>query len=244
MQCLLTGRPCLKRRPSPVTEPLGVFVFKVYPANPELERVTEFTVKNKTSYLRSHFKKVESIFLEESELLCQKIELENKRTESNEDDSQYDYSASDSLKDMEFIYLRMHRYSAILATYSYLESSMNKLCAEFETRNCIPISVNDLGGDGIYRCRKYMTKLAGVDFTKINAQWSHLTTLNKLRNCIIHADGNAELLRSSASFIKEIENIGDLSFVEQKLVMASSDFVYRSIDNTEAVLIYIAGCGG
>lgn len=218
-------------------------MFKLRPTNPELEKVTKFTVKKKASYLRSHFKSLENTFQEKSASLWQEIELEDKRTENHDDDSQYDYSASESLKEIEHIYLRMHRYSAILATYSYLESSMNKLCEEFKKKMKIKISVDDLNGDGIHRCKKYLTLLANVDFEKINPQWSHLATLNKLRNCIMHADGNAELVRDSEKFITQIKSNRDMYFVEQNMVMVSNDFVCQSIDNIEIVLIHIIGYG-
>lgn len=217
-----------------------MFKFNVYPTNPELDRVTTRTVKNKISYLRCHFEKIENIFKIESEELLQEVNLENKRTKSHEDDSQYDYRPSDSLRDIEFIYLRMHRYSAILASYSYLESSMLKICTDLEKRRNIAISVSDLQGDGIFRCKKYLNKMAGIDFEEINHQWSDLATLNKLRNCIVHADGDAERVRGSDNFIAQIESSADLFFVEERLLMISSNFVYSSLNNIESVLVYLA----
>jgi hypothetical protein len=215
-------------------------MFEVYPTNPELEKITKLTIAKKTSYLRAHFGKLESIFQEVSASLWQEMELEDKRTETHEDDSQYDYRASESLREIEVIYLRMHRYAAILAIYSYLESSLNKLCNEFKIEKNIPLSVDELNGNGIVRCRKYLDQLAGINFTEINPQWSELAVLNKIRNCIIHVDGNAEMIRSSESFIKMIEGSKKLGFAEGKLIMASRDFIFESINNVESVLIYIA----
>ena len=137
-------------------------------------------------------------------------------------------------------HLRMHRYAAILAIYSYLESSLNKLCNEFKIEKNITLSVSELNGDGIARCRKYLNQLVGIDFTKINHQWSKLADLNRIRNCIIHVDGNAEMIRSSESFIKMIESSKNLGFAEGKLIMVSREFIYQSIDNVESLLIYIA----
>lgn len=215
-------------------------LFEVDPTNPELRKVTKFTIKKKTSYLRDHFGKLENIFQEVSASLWQEKELEDKRTENHEDDSQYDYRPSDALKEIELIYLRMHRYAAILAIYSYLESSLNKLCNELKIKKNIQLSVSELNGDGIFRCRKYLHHLVGIDFIKINDQWSKLSELNKIRNCIIHADGNAENVRGSGDFIKMIQKSKNLGFAEGRLIMTSRNFVYQSIDNAEIVLTYIA----
>jgi hypothetical protein len=214
-------------------------VFKTHPINPELEKVTKYTITSKVSLLRTHFKKIENIFQEESELLWKECEFENARTKDHEDDSGYDYRSSDSLREIEFIYLRMHRYSAILTAYSYLESSMNKLCDDFEEKMSISLSASDLNGNGIARCKMYLERLATINFSKINKEWSHLTTLNKLRNCIIHADGDASKIQRSGKFITLIQNSSDLSFIEKNLVMVSSDFVYKSIDEIENTLLYL-----
>lgn len=214
-------------------------MFEVYPTNPELEKVTKLTIQKKAFYLRAYFGKLDNIFQEELISLWQEKELEDKRAESHEDDSQYDYRASDSLSEIELIYLRMHRYAAILAIYSYLESSLNKLCNEFKIERNIPLSVSELNGDGIARCRKYLDQLVSIDFTKINHQWSKLAELNKIRNCIIHVDGNAEMIRSSESFVQMIESRKNLGFAEGKLIIASREFICQTIDNVESVLIYI-----
>jgi len=178
-------------------------MFKPHPINPELESVVKYTITSKVTLLRTHFKKIENIFQEELESCGKGVCIENVRAKNHEDDNGYDYRTSDSLRDIEFIYLRMHRYSAILAAYSYLENSMNKLCADCEGKMSIPLSVNNLSGEGIVRCRTYLEHLASIDFSEINKEWSHLTTLNKLRNCIMHADGDASKIRGKKGFISK-----------------------------------------
>src|SRR3989338_9735691 len=193
-------------------------MFEVYLTNPELGRVSTYSVASKISFLRSHFRKIEELFDLESKGLMEECWLESERTKDHEDDSQVDYRASDALREIEFIYLRMHRYSAVLAAYSYLETSLNKICSDLQEANNILLSVTELHGDGINRCKIYLEKLAGIDFSSINGKWSGLTTLNKIRNCIMHADGDAEKVRGSDKFIKLVENSTDLSFIEKKLV--------------------------
>lgn len=204
-------------------------MFEIYPTNPEIAKVDLFSIKNKIELLQEYSEKIETVYQKEHESLWSLCKEENERTKDHEDDTQHDYSYSDSLRDIEYIYLRMHRYSSILAMYSYLESSMNSICSQQEKILKLPISVTDLKGDGIPRCKTYLEKLVLVDFQPINALWSRITTLNKLRNCIIHGAGDAEKMNGTQGLCALIENTDGLSFVEQKLVMMSKDFVLSAM---------------
>lgn len=215
------------------------FVFTPSPINPELESVTPYTANRKTSFLRSYFDKIESSFQEESILLWEECKLENERTKEHDDDSEYDFRASDSLQEIEFIYLRMHRYSAILASYAYLESSMMKLCNELDLKVSPEPPLKETKGEGIEKCKTYFSRTTGVNFTEINTEWSQVATLNKIRNCIIHADGDSSRMKKRQQLIDIIHVDNDLSLIENNLVMVSSNFIHRSIDNIKTVLVYM-----
>jgi hypothetical protein len=216
-------------------------MFNVYPQNPELENLSNYTIGLKTDYLLFYFEKFEKIFQEEVLLLNRQILAEDDRIRNYEDDSQYDFRPSDSLKEINFTYLRMHRYAVILAVYSFLENSMTKLCEKSQKEASISISVSDLKGNGIFQCHDYLTKLIGINFADVNTEWSQLVTLNKLRNCIVHTDGDLARFKSPQKLTKIIESSTDLSFIEQKLVMPSEQFTRASIINTKTVLMHISG---
>ena len=79
----------------------------------------------------------------------------------------------------------MYRKSTLVSVYSFLESSMNGLCKHLSARHDYPVKLEDLRGKGIVRAKDYLEKLAKVDFDALNGEWSHLMTLNKIRNCIV-----------------------------------------------------------
>lgn len=214
-------------------------MFKPRPTNPELGRVVKSSVTSKVTLLKSHFQKIECVFKSESESLFAQWKIEWDRTKDHQDDSQVDYSSSDELRVLDFVYLRMHRYSAILAAYSYLESSLNKLCFDIQNEKNIPLSVNTLRADGINRYKEYLDKYACIDFVKINGIWANLTELNKLRNCIIHADGDTDKIKGNSKLINIIENNSDIFFIEEKLVMVTSEFIDKSFNDIESILIYL-----
>ncbi|PLK49422.1 hypothetical protein [Uliginosibacterium sp. TH139] len=214
-------------------------MFDIYPVNPELERVRAYSVQKKISFLRTHFEKIENIFNQELDALSRECVLEMERTQGDDDDGSYDYRASEAMREIEYVFLRMHRYSAILAIYSYLETSMMVLCKDAKESLEISICVNDLRGEGIFACKKYLELLAGVDFNKINGTWSNLVVLNKVRNCIVHADGDANKARRD-DLLNIIGSNRGLSFVEKSLIMVSSDFIFDAIDDVENILVYLA----
>lgn len=215
---------------------MNKFIFVVDPTNPELKPIHPIAVNQKTHYLRAFFEKIEKGFRDESILLWEECRLENERTKDHEDDSEYDYRASDSLREIEFVYLRMHRYSATLANYAYLESSMMKLCKELEVLTAPSIVFTPGNNGGVEKCRDYFKKVTGEDFSKINSSWCQIITLNKIRNCIIHANGDSSRMRNKEEIIKIIEKSQDLSFIEDNLLMISSEFIQRSIDNIKIIL--------
>lgn len=215
------------------------FNFYVDPINPELKSIHPTSVSQKTHYLRSFFDKIEKSFQDECTLLWEECQLEDERTKDHEDDSDYDYRANDSLREIEFVYLRMHRYSATLASYAYLESSMMKLCRELEALTLPAIAFTPDNKGGIDKCKKYFTKVTGENFSKVNSQWSQIITLSKIRNCIIHADGDSSRMRNKEEFIKTIEKNPGLSFIEENLLMISSEFIQCAIDNIKTILIHM-----
>ena len=216
-------------------------MFNVHPDNPELGAVTPYTVNEKCRYLRKHFDRIEKVFEVESEELWAASLAENERTKDHEDDSEHDYRHSDSLREIEFISLRMHRYSSILSSYAYLENSMNKLCEEYHIAKQLPLDPSQVKGEGIERSKLYLSKLAELDFDKINKEWSQLQILNALRNCIIHADGDVNLTRKKLDNI--INNTPGLSFVDNSLIMMEASYIHSAVDAIQTLLLHLSEAG-
>ena len=216
-----------------------MFEFDVYPTNPELAAVDKYSIKTKIDYLKKYFEIIESVFEDESKSLSKLIRNEDEKTKSDIDDRNYDYRYCDSLMEIEFVYLRMHRYASILALYSFLESSMSKICHQKKLELNLPISAEEIKGDGIVKYKKYLSEYCKSDFSTINKIWSDLVTLNKVRNCIMHCSGDASKIKRTDDFIKLVNKTKELSFIEKNLIMISSKFVLDSIKNITDFLDYL-----
>jgi len=82
---------------------------------------------------------------------------------------------------------------------------MNLLCKRVEKQNSLPIAVTDLKGEGVVRSKQYLEKMASIDFSSagMNALWSAISDLNKLRNQIVHEEGYVKRTNPAS----RIENI-------------------------------------
>jgi hypothetical protein len=75
---------------------------------------------------------------------------------------------------VERIFLRTFRYSALVAIYSLLETSMNSLCSLLQKRNDLKIELRDLRGDGIERAKTYLTKICALQFAEGSHEWAEI----------------------------------------------------------------------
>ncbi len=211
------------------------FSLKAPKTNPELNGVSLHSITDKTEYLRVHFGKIEAIYDDESKELLQKDRAEQENTKFDGDDSRYNYSHSESLKEIQHVYLRMHRYSAILAAYSYLEASMVRTCQKVPERPGKP----EYPKAGIVSCYKYLKESAGANFSSINSLWQELRTLESLRNCIIHSNGDVRNTNRPTWFTKIVHTTSGLNFIEENMVMISKEYILSAISNIEGFLKHI-----
>ena len=120
---------------------------------------------------------------------------------------------------------------------------MSKLCNKYYDSMNLPLKPFEVSGDGIVKFKLYLEKLAKIDFKTINKQWSHLTTLNLIRNCIVHADGDASLIKKSTKLIGIIDSSKDLSFIEEQLIMMDDSYIYSTVDTIQSFLLHLFEAG-
>jgi hypothetical protein len=220
-----------------------VMTFKIHhePENPELCKVNVSTINMKFEFIAIYFNKLEEIYQKESnDLRCVAIEQDDNFFSQYDDGQQS--GVWDELRDIEIIYLRMHRYSAILAIYAYLESSMVKLCSQLE-RDFLPVKSSAkalMSSANVNNCRAYMVNHIRIDFTNVEAHWSKVESLYHIRNCIVHGAGDSNLVtRKKEGFTTTMEEEDGLYFIENDLIMVSADYILEAIENIRLLLIYL-----
>ena len=130
---------------------------------------------------------------------------------------------------IEEIYIGMYRKSTLVSLYSFLENALNTLCRKLYSINNYPVELEVIRGEGIVRAREYLEKLSKIDFSQLNNEWCNLLSLNKLRNCIVHCEGNIKLSNSLKKLKNIINNRHDLSLRNEKYIKIDRDYIDFSI---------------
>ena len=188
------------------------------------------TFRNKLEAIRLLYESVESFQVKEKVRLRAELDL---LCESSRD---YELSGVE----LHFIdhYLRMQRMSILLLSYSVLESNLVAICDNFSKELDLPVSVVDLNGSGIERCKKYLESFDLFCFTsnrELKSCWDKLLFLNKLRNCFAHAEGDiSKFSKIKASSIEGKQKEG--LRLRGSHIIIESDYVKDTIETIKKFL--------
>lgn len=104
-------------------------------------------------------------------------------------------------------FLAMVRYSTLVLAYSFLEYYLERLCNYVSRRYGLKAFKKKRGKDTfIEQARKYLEEEAGIDVSQLDKLWEPLQSLNIIRNCIVHDDGNIQKTKDVPKR-ERIENI-------------------------------------
>lgn len=109
--------------------------------------------------------------------------------------------------------LQLYYSSIIISLFSFLEQSMLKLCSISEVNQEIKIS--DISGKGIYKYKKFLEKVARIDFKPINNEWNEICKYNDLRNLFVHASNSLLYKSEDNRRINSIRKIKGIKISEK-----------------------------
>lgn len=93
---------------------------------------------------------------------------------------------------IESIFLKSFRYSMVVTIYSLLEITMNDLCHYLCHSKKLSLNLDEIKGGDIERAKLYLSKVCPIDFPGRSAEWNDIQKVNKIRNGIVHAEGDIE----------------------------------------------------
>ena len=126
---------------------------------------------------------------------------------------------------MDYIKLPSYFYhSSLVSIYSFLEKSLNSICDTIQRETDFVIGIGDLNGTNIInRSRKFLSKVAKVDFSIVDKEWLRITDFQKLRNLIVHQNSQLQQFNQNISSSNDIKIISRFSGIE---VDESNKFFY------------------
>ncbi|KAB1159469.1 hypothetical protein F7018_03920 [Tenacibaculum aiptasiae] len=115
--------------------------------------------------------------------------------------------------------------SMMISIFSFLETRLLLLCKLIEPRNSILL--NDISGKGIYKYKKFLSKVHSIDFSSQQNEWELITSYALLRNKLVHSQSvDFDIKKNSKEYIK-------LKKIEHLTVKEYSDKAFFYIDSQE-----------
>ena len=102
----------------------------------------------------------------------------------------------------EYFFPNLQRRSALITLFSFFEHELDGLCDLFIRKENVSVSLNDMRGTGIDRSVLFLTKVVGLPIDKDTALWQEIKNVQKIRNLIVH--NNGELKDRSGNAVGDV----------------------------------------
>jgi hypothetical protein len=138
---------------------------------------------------------------------------------------------------------RLIRLPLMVSIYTIYENSITQLLSYAQTKENAGLTLKDINGKSLSSTfNKYMKHVLGFDFQISSKAMQQINTINKIRNCIAHANGNlSSLSKEKISELRVLEDsrIGveitsmqiDISYSLIKSSMTTVENIVRELMN-------------
>lgn len=194
-------------------------------------------IKIRLNDIKDYILEIESKFESDMDQIGKQLDKELKKKPLDPESKDYliEFYSEDYQKISE-TFLSTFRYSVLVSIYSIIETEMNSLCRHLKHINKLSLELTDLKGDGIGRAKLYLEKVCNVDFPDDINSWANIQKLNKVRNCIVHAEGNVERVHNPAQLKNIIKNTKGLKLVNKRRIFADKKYLENTILHVEDFL--------
>ncbi len=108
----------------------------------------------------------------------------------------------DYLEKLEDYFPDLLRKSLFVAIYTAIETELIRWCDRAQKRKKLLLAPRELAGSAPERAKTYITKELGM---KLPPEWAELKDYEKLRHCLVHAQGHLKFIKreDDAKHLKE-----------------------------------------
>jgi hypothetical protein len=143
------------------------------------------------------------------------------------------------------------RASFLIHIISFIEYELREICDYHHGKNNTDFRLTDLkGSSDMEKAKKYLSKAAKIDFSKLNPEWDAINTIRKIRNKIVHHNGTIkvtdadwnelEMFCKHTQLINLIEEAGSNNSQEKSnfnIIIPNRELNYKLIADTESFFI-------
>ncbi|NQZ22471.1 MAG: hypothetical protein HRT53_10475 [Colwellia sp.] len=196
--------------------------------------LTPQTIRNRIGVVRSHFLSAENLHHEDR--------LELTRQIAQAPNGSIKEQLELELHFYDHFFDRINRISSLLILYSLLENLMAQICKNKGEKHNVLV---DIEAYGILRFKAYLINEFGLNFSspEIEKHWAKISTLNKLRNSLVHSEGDLEQYgkysRAQCKKLKNTINSTTGLSLYFNTVMISKCYVMNNINAIEEFLLAI-----
>jgi hypothetical protein len=187
----------------------------------ELERLEEYNTA------------IENKFIQDKTVLSKSYD---KKFVNKKLPSEIEYMLGEQLTSEYYIidnlFLKTFRYSMIVTIYSLIEMELNYLCRYLCHTKQLVLTLDEVRGDGIERAKVYLSKVCDVNFPDTN-EWNEITKLNKIRNCIVHAQGDTDGANSPAKIKNIVKNTSSISLESDRFIRIETIYINTILTKTK-----------
>lgn len=128
----------------------------------------------------------------------------------------------DELHFIEEVLIAQYRKSTLVSLYSLLENSLANLCKKIHILRKYP---DPPKGNGIDSSKRYLKEYTKIDFSDLDSEWKHLNDLKKIRDCIVHCEGNINLSRDYEQLQSIIKRRPDILLKNEREINIRHDYI-------------------
>jgi hypothetical protein len=130
---------------------------------------------------------------------------------------------------------RLIRLPLVVSIYTLFENSITQLLSYAQSKEAKGLSLKDINGRSpASTFNKYMEHVLGFDFKISNRSMDELSKINKIRNCIAHANGNLSAMsEDNAKAIRALKVTGLMIESSSPQLDVSYEFLKNSLTYVE-----------
>lgn len=182
--------------------------------------------------------------LEEAQRL-ERNALDARRPTSCEEEDLHEFSSMQNyLEDVYDHELRpTMRYSFVVFMHIVFETRIRSFCSMVQRERNLPLAISDLRGSAIDQAHTYLTRVAGLPLEN-SGEWQYLRTLQKIRDCIVHAHGFVVESRDNKFLEKLADGNVDITINDYGRLSLTKAFCEKAMAQLEVMFHHLFKCAG
>lgn len=117
--------------------------------------------------------------------------------------------------------------TSLVVLYKTFENNLIKICEILAKELNTPIEYSDLNGHMMEKCKKFLTKIIGLNNEIFNSEnWKRIDCIREIRNNIVHNESDvSSILKKKKIIMKEFMKIEGFLIIDNRIGLIKNDFL-------------------